>query len=56
MSGERRGLPKKDRLYRTAKEERTYRELKEKYGLKNSVAAKSRSDKDDSVATNWAET
>ena len=47
MTEAKKRLPEEDRLYRTDEEERTYRELKEKYGLKDAVVIKSSADKDD---------
>lgn len=47
MTEAKKRLPEEDRLYPTVKEERQYRELKEKYGFKDAVANKSLADKDD---------
>ena len=48
MIGGRRRVTQEDRLYRTDKEERTYRELKERYGFKDAVVVKSQPDEEGS--------
>jgi DNA-binding transcriptional regulator LsrR (DeoR family) len=44
MTRGRRRPIQEDRLYRTDKEERTYRELKQRYGFKDAVVVKSQRD------------
>ena len=48
MNEARRRSLEEDRLYPTVREELEFRELKERYGVKDSVVFNDQSDKDDS--------
>ena len=47
MTEAKKRLPEEDRLYPTVKEEREYRELKEKYGFRDDAVDMRSADKDD---------